>query len=392
LAGWKQWASGEVVEHTDFQNYLQDQVVQVYAGTAARSSALGTAVTEGMMSYLSDSNQVQVYDGAAWAEVSGSTSPNVIINGAFDFWQRGTSFGTATSGNYYPDRGIFVNNGSGFVVNITRESFTTGTTLGNNESEFFYRYNQTTAGTSATITTAYAQRIENIRTLANKTITISAYIKTDTPRSLNFLVGFAAGTGGSGAPASITGPSFTTSTSWQRYSFTTTIPSLTGATLGAGNNMSLQIRAANNITQTIDVWGVQLEEGSTSTPLRRNAISLQGELAACQRYYYRQTSGAAGQHFANGNNQSTTVGAFLNTFPVAMRIAPTALEQTGTAGDYSIRHQATNTTNSAVPAHDSASTWAASYTFTVASGLTAGNGSFARPVNSTAYLAWSAEL
>ena len=70
MSGWKAWSIGEVVEATDFQNYVQDQVVQVYAGTAARTTALGTAVTEGMVSYLSDTNTLQFYNGTAWANVS----------------------------------------------------------------------------------------------------------------------------------------------------------------------------------------------------------------------------------------------------------------------------------------------------------------------------------
>jgi hypothetical protein len=70
MAGWKDWAVNEIVTADDFQSYVQDQVVQVYAGTAARSTALGTAVTEGMVSYLSDSNTLQVYNGTAWADVS----------------------------------------------------------------------------------------------------------------------------------------------------------------------------------------------------------------------------------------------------------------------------------------------------------------------------------
>lgn len=70
MAGWKQWQIGEIVEAVDFQNYVQDQVVQVYAGTAARATALGTAVTEGMVSYLSDTNTLQYYSGTAWVDVS----------------------------------------------------------------------------------------------------------------------------------------------------------------------------------------------------------------------------------------------------------------------------------------------------------------------------------
>lgn len=69
MSGWKAWNIGEVVEADDFQSYIQDQVVQVYASEAARGSALGTAVSAGMMSYLQDTGALQVY-GTAWADVS----------------------------------------------------------------------------------------------------------------------------------------------------------------------------------------------------------------------------------------------------------------------------------------------------------------------------------
>jgi len=70
MTGWKQWDSLELVNHTEFQSYLQDQVIQVYAGTAARGSALGTAVSAGMVSYLTDTSVLQFYNGTAWANVS----------------------------------------------------------------------------------------------------------------------------------------------------------------------------------------------------------------------------------------------------------------------------------------------------------------------------------
>ena len=70
MSGWKSWAIAEVVEATDFQNYIQDQVVQVYASSGARGSALGTAVTEGMISYLNDTNSVEYYNGSAWAAIA----------------------------------------------------------------------------------------------------------------------------------------------------------------------------------------------------------------------------------------------------------------------------------------------------------------------------------
>ena len=70
MSGWKSWAIGEQVQAADFQNYVQDQVVQVYANSGARGSALGTAVTEGMISYLNDTNSVEYYSGAAWLPIA----------------------------------------------------------------------------------------------------------------------------------------------------------------------------------------------------------------------------------------------------------------------------------------------------------------------------------
>jgi hypothetical protein len=355
-----------------------------------------------MVSYLSDSNQVQVYDGAAWAQVSGgNTSPNVIINGAFEINQRG--FTSLTTGFTYGfDRWQVVSVDG--TVTYSSQAFSPGAAPDSGYEGTSFARLVSTGQTAASARASLRQLVEDVRSFAGQTVTVSFWAKaaSGTPKiAVELAQNF--GTAGSSTVNNYAGQ-VTLSTTFSRYTLTFSLPSVSGKTIGsssalglvfftsAGSDFNARTGSLGIQSNTIDIWGVQLEAGSVATPFRRNANSLQGELAACQRYYYRQTSGAAGQHFANGNNQSTTVGAFLTTFPVAMRIAPTALDSTGNAGDYSIRHQATNTTNSAVPAHDSASTWGAIYTFTVASGLTAGNGSFARPVNSTAYLAWSAEL
>ena len=67
--GRKVFSAGDILAAADVQGYLQDQVVQVYASSAARSSALGTAVSEGMVAYLKDTDELQVY-GTAWANVT----------------------------------------------------------------------------------------------------------------------------------------------------------------------------------------------------------------------------------------------------------------------------------------------------------------------------------
>lgn len=82
MTGWKDWAVGEVVTEPDFQSYIQNQVVQNYASAAARGSALGTAVAEGMVSYLQDTNSLEVY-GTAWAAVGAPvlTASRAVVSG-----------------------------------------------------------------------------------------------------------------------------------------------------------------------------------------------------------------------------------------------------------------------------------------------------------------------
>ena len=75
-----------------------------------------------------------------------------------------------------------------------------------------------------------------------------------------------------------------------------------------------------------------------------------------------------------------------------MRIAPTSIEQSGTAADYSVRHGVSITNCSAVPSFYVASTNSGTVQLTVASGLTAGQGSNLRAVTTSGFLAWSTEL
>jgi len=79
-SGRKVFAAGEVLRAADVDNYLMDQSVMRFAGTAARGSAIGTAASEGMVSYLDDTNTVQVYDGSAWKQVYPQAAMPSMVN------------------------------------------------------------------------------------------------------------------------------------------------------------------------------------------------------------------------------------------------------------------------------------------------------------------------
>jgi hypothetical protein len=70
MAGKKTFVAGEVLLAQDVNDFLMDQTVMNFASDAARSSAIPTP-TEGMVSYRSDINNLELYNGSAWQPASG---------------------------------------------------------------------------------------------------------------------------------------------------------------------------------------------------------------------------------------------------------------------------------------------------------------------------------
>jgi hypothetical protein len=94
------------------------------------------------------------------------------------------------------------------------------------------------------------------------------------------------------------------------------------------------LRNPNNETSTLDFWGVQLEAGSVSTAFQTATGTIQGELAACQRYYQRFTGTAYGT-YALAYATSTTNAYVVMPFQTQMRTAPTVLDYASLAIDFS---------------------------------------------------------
>jgi hypothetical protein len=142
---------------------------------------------------------------------------------------------------------------------------------------------------------------------------------------------------------------------------------------------------------TFYITGVQLEVGTQATSFEYRQYGT--ELALCQRYYEKLGSDTTNAQMGIGFNQSTTVQYSVYFFKQTKRAAVT-LQTTGTASNYQILHGATATNLSAVSTLNvsNSSLNNAFIESSVASGLTAGQGSFLRVNTSTAFLAFSAEL
>ena len=365
MAGYKEFLSGEVLNAEDLNDYLMDQVTLVFDSALARDNALSGYLTEGMKSYLKQNNQTYYYDGSAWQldgpafltgypqgtsitapEYSGRVlmttgtssvpvwqaypSHNYIINGAFDVWQRGTSVALG-NGVFAADRWIGAN--SGAVGTMSRQSFTPGQTDVPGNPIYFLRWDTTTGDNFNRI----MQRVEDVNTLAGQTVTYSFYAKGTNPGAGSYVLNCYQNFGSGGSTELDTGVGTVVLTSsWQRFSYTFTVPSVSGKTIGAGSFLAIDFRQASTDTSTtaytMDLANVQLEAGSVATPFRRNANSLQGELAACQRYYVRYSAAAANYYIAGRGNASSTTAVVMQ-YPTLneMRVTPTSLDYSNIA-------------------------------------------------------------
>jgi hypothetical protein len=330
------------------------------------------------------SGQSLIYNGTDWSNTP--LSNNAIINGNFDIWQRGTSITGNTFFN--ADRWFFSGPGA---TTVSRQAFSPGelTVPGYGQPEFFARLSISSAGDNQ-----FLQNVEDVRTLAGQTVTLSFWIKASTSTSIEhifLLQNF--GAGGSAMGITQFGSGTAITTQWERVSVTTTLPSVVDKTIGANSSLSARLDTLSTFTGSIDIWGVQLEAGSVATPFKLAGGGNPGaELALCQRYYYRTDTGSDARVGVGYNRNTTTANIFV-PFPVSMRVSPITFETSATASHYGLTFLATGAVCSVVPTAINASRSGATLQFTVASGLTAGQGSSGYTVTGTAgFLAWSAEL
>jgi hypothetical protein len=253
--------------------------------------------------------------------------------------QRNYSSST-TDGSYIVDR--ILGFGSSSTVTSSVQAFTAGAApVAGYEAVNFCRL--AVAGQSATSSYGIlTTRIEDARTFAGSTATISFWAKANsgTPKIAVEWDTYLGPTGSTGVKTYA--GQVTLSTSWARYSVTVAIPSLTGKTVNAQNvtyaQLNLWVSAGSDFNSrtgsigiqnsTFDIWGLQAEQGSTATAFQTATGTIQGELAACQRYYWRTSGTSAYQNHAIGFATNGSDAYFFISNPVQMRVVPTAIDYT----------------------------------------------------------------
>ncbi len=249
---------------------------------------------------------------------------NLIINGGFEVSQRGTSF---TTDNIYTLDRWSSSDGSGGspARTTTQETFSLGQT-DVPKATHFLKHNQTAASTNGNA--ALNQRIEDVTRFDNVTVTLSFYAKADAALTIDVQLIQNFGSGGSpSSNVTVSETGISVGTSFQKYTVTKDLASLSGKTLGTDGRhtsyLQVQFDFDDTSTFTFEVAQVQLEFGSVATEFEQRSFG--EELALCLRYFIRfpSFSDASTTLYYNVGMIHSSTKSFHNiNLPVPMRTQP----------------------------------------------------------------------
>jgi hypothetical protein len=305
-------ASNTDMDFTWITNDVGD-ITAVTAGTGITGGGTSGAVTVS-------------FDQANFGGGQGASGKNAIINGGMQVWQRGTTFTVGAANAYTVDRWQAKRTGLAVGCTVSRQS------SGITGIQYGARV-QRDSGNTSTASLQFWTNLETVNSIpfAGKTVALSVYAKVGanySPTSSALTIQLYSGTGtdqnanvaGFTGSTIVAGSTITATTSYVRYTITGTV---------AANATQLAVIISNAPTGTAgaDDWyeiaGVQLEAGSIATPFQTATGTIQGELAACQRYLPAISANNGG--LSIGQAYTTTKAIVAIPFPVTARVAPTGV-------------------------------------------------------------------
>jgi hypothetical protein len=348
----------------------------------------GTGLTGGGTSGAVTLNIDPAYAG--FTNLSNMTNP--VLNSAMQIAQRGTTISLAASAGttYTLDRWC-TQTGANQACTVTQE--VTGDTTNLPFIQYALRYKRNTSQTgTGGLTLLNAFETINSRPFAGKAVTLSFYARKGADYSATasaLAVKLDSGTGTDQNPfagytggATVCSTTATLTTTWQRFTATGTV----GAT---ATELNVQVvftpTGTAGANDYYEITGVQVDVGSVALPFRTYAATIQGELAACQRYYWNWKSGNSLTMGIGRYTTATEMGIY-TMFPVTMRTAPSLVATTGT-NYYSIGSDGFNSFT--IFQQDTSSAWL--YNLSEVSG-TGGNTDRVFTNNAAASVSFSAEL
>jgi hypothetical protein len=257
---------------------------------------------------------------------------NVLINGDFKVWQRGTTKAMATG------------SGTGFIADRwtgARAGYAAGGTVSRQTASLdgfqYCSRVQRDSGNTSTAIAYYFQTLESVTSipLANKPVVYSFYIRAGANFSGSIVAKIYSGTatdqvnypdGGITGSATVVTSTLSLTTSWQRVVLYGNVGA-TATQLFAGFEWTPSGTAG--AADYYEITGVQLEQNLQPTPFEQRPIGT--ELALCQRYYWRYYGNAGGYSRFPSTGASfngTSWQGVLNT-PITMRTVPSLVESSG---------------------------------------------------------------
>jgi hypothetical protein len=324
---------GKFVNSSGVALFAQTQTTTKEAIIANTTQSGTTAAAVSVVDDTSTQKARINFDGSA----SLTNSKNYFDNPRFKWAQRlgngaSTKSFTANVRDYHVDRwNTFFGGGTGATITISRLDF--GTSVGgsgsSSDTKYCMRVDRSVAGTGYT-SCIIEQWIENVWTLAGKTVTVSMLIRcnnaavTLTPIMTQYF-----GTGGtpnsnvsaSGSPSTWSIPN---SATFARYSATFNIQSVNGLSVGTLTPSALVFQLnlpTSNTTYQIDITDAQLEISPIATPFKD--YSDIDDFMRCRRFYQHtfeqgtvpaQNAGVRGMHIGGSNTSGTTPGSFTSAW------------------------------------------------------------------------------
>jgi hypothetical protein len=292
---------------------------------------------------------------------------NVIINGAMDVAQRSTSFtfGTGGGNRYYAVDRWWVGDytwSAGSNVTVSQDT-SVPTNVGLTKSlKFATGASGLTLASGGTVSLTTIIEGYDASKLYGQITTVSFWVRSSVTGTYGITF---TNDNLYGGPTRVTTQEYTinSANTWEKKTMSLDMASAVSSgtwntTNGSGLSLSFMLGTASDRTgntyknvwgtpgsyffntstatqftavanATFFVTGVQIEIGSVATPFSRAAGTLQGELAACQRYYYRVTANSLFGYCAVGNAYTTTNARVSMLPPVNMRVTPTAVDFSG---------------------------------------------------------------
>ena len=350
---------------------------------------------------------------------------NIAFNGAMQISQRGTQTGQGNASAYSAVDRMNIHGGSTAGRLTSSQDSDSPVFFGNS-----LKLDCTTADTSiaAGEFLLLEQKLEGqdlqqleFNQSSAKATTISFYVKGNASAQYTFALQYHL----SGGTARWFTKGFAVTTDWVRI--TITIPGDTQASSGSdygiadnnatGANLMIWLHGGTNFSsgthqdtawadrdyttlfqdnqtsfydstdRTFFFTGFQFELGSQATPFEHRSFG--EELRLCERYFHSHTFASGKAASSGGTMNSSTIAVIAGMkHPVLMRATPTgAINDVTHIG---VRHKSVVTTCTAVAIQPEQKSF--TMECTVSSGLTVGDGCFARSVNNSCTLSFDAEL